>query len=66
MSFLVKIYSYGFFFFQSVTFSSQLTTNTPEGPPIENYIGRLNTISQKKNLCVTYEKCKSKGDGPEG
>nr|XP_020745695.1 interferon-induced, double-stranded RNA-activated protein kinase isoform X1 [Odocoileus virginianus texanus]XP_020745696.1 interferon-induced, double-stranded RNA-activated protein kinase isoform X1 [Odocoileus virginianus texanus] len=51
---------------KSVTFSSQLTTNTPEGPPIENYIGRLNTISQKKNLCVIYEECKSKGDGPEG
>uniref|UniRef100_A0AAA9SKC5 Interferon-induced, double-stranded RNA-activated protein kinase n=1 Tax=Bos taurus TaxID=9913 RepID=A0AAA9SKC5_BOVIN len=51
---------------KSVSFSSQLTTNIPEGPPIENYIGRLNTISQKKNLCVTYEECKSKGDGPEG
>lgn len=51
---------------KSVTFSSQPTTNTPEGPPIENYIGRLNTISQKKNLCVTYEECKSKGDGHEG
>lgn len=51
---------------KSVTFSSQLTTNIPERPPIENYIGRLNTISQKKNLRVTYEECKSKGDGPEG
>lgn len=51
---------------KSVTFSSQLRTNIPERPPIENYIGRLNTISQKKNLCVTYEECKSKGDGREG
>uniref|UniRef100_A0A8C6DQD9 Interferon-induced, double-stranded RNA-activated protein kinase n=1 Tax=Moschus moschiferus TaxID=68415 RepID=A0A8C6DQD9_MOSMO len=50
---------------KSVSFSSQLTTNIPEKPPIENYIGRLNTISQKKKVCVTYEECKSKGDGPE-
>ncbi|XP_057598807.1 interferon-induced, double-stranded RNA-activated protein kinase isoform X2 [Hippopotamus amphibius kiboko] len=45
--------------------SSQQATSPPERPPIENYIGRVNTIAQKKNLSVFYEECESRGHGPE-
>nr|XP_031540836.1 interferon-induced, double-stranded RNA-activated protein kinase isoform X3 [Vicugna pacos] len=41
------------------------STNRSEGPPIENYIGRVNTIAQKNNLSVNYEECESREDGPE-
>ncbi|XP_066863900.1 interferon-induced, double-stranded RNA-activated protein kinase isoform X5 [Kogia breviceps] len=45
--------------------SSPQTGNPSEGPPIENYIGRVNTIAQKKNLSVVYEECELRDSGPE-
>ncbi|KAM9054227.1 interferon-induced, double-stranded RNA-activated protein kinase isoform 3-T3 [Megaptera novaeangliae] len=51
---------------QKATSPSSLQTGNPsEGPPIENYIGRVNTISQKKNLSVIYEECESRDSEPE-
>ncbi|XP_054945094.1 interferon-induced, double-stranded RNA-activated protein kinase [Physeter macrocephalus] len=51
---------------QKVASPSSLQTGNPsEGPPIENYIGRVNTIAQKKNLSVVYEECESRDSGPE-
>lgn len=45
--------------------SSLPTANPPDRQLTENYIGRINTISQKKNLSVNYEPCEPGEDGPE-
>uniref|UniRef100_A0A8C3WS46 Eukaryotic translation initiation factor 2 alpha kinase 2 n=1 Tax=Catagonus wagneri TaxID=51154 RepID=A0A8C3WS46_9CETA len=50
---------------EAISSSSQPTTTLLNGKFIENYIGRVNTISQKKNLSVNYEACELGEDGPE-
>ncbi|XP_032509326.1 interferon-induced, double-stranded RNA-activated protein kinase isoform X1 [Phocoena sinus] len=51
---------------QKAASPSSLQTGDPsEVPPIENYIGRVNTIAQKKNLSVIYEECESRDSGPD-